>query len=79
MTKEAVIEHIVAIINQLPEDKAVEIARFADLIMESNNKLLQVNAQLQKMRDLLTDQLTEMNAKGAATHFTEAPTFHIKA
>ncbi len=79
MTKEAVIEHVVAVINQLPEDKAAEVARFADLLMETNNKLLQVNARLQKMRELLTDQLNEMDNKGAAIHLTEAPTFHIKA
>ena len=79
MTKEAVIEHVVAVINQLPEDKAAEIARFADLLMETNNKLLQVNARLQKMRELLTDQLNEMDNKGAAVNLTEAPTFHIKS
>ena len=78
MTKQAIIEHTVAVINQLPEDKAAEIARFADLLMESNKKLLQVNAQLQKMRELLTNQLTEMNDKGGIAHLTEAPTFHIK-
>ncbi|PJJ83412.1 hypothetical protein [Mucilaginibacter auburnensis] len=79
MTKQALIEHTVAIMNKLPEDKAAEIARFANLLMESNNKLSQVSDQLQKMRELLTRQLNELNVKRDATHLTEAPTFHIKA
>lgn len=79
MTKQAIIERTVAIMNELPEDKAAEIARFADLLMESNNKLLQVSNQLQKTRDLLTDQLNEMNLNSSVSTLADMPTFHIKA
>ncbi len=78
MTKQAIIEHTVAVMNELPEDKAAEIARFADLLMDSNNKLLQVSSQLQKMRELLTDQLNELNVDSSINDLAEATTFHIK-
>ena len=34
MTKQAIIEHTVNVINQLPEDKAVEISDFADFLIK---------------------------------------------
>lgn len=34
MTKQAIIEHTVNVINQLPEEKAVEISDFADFLIK---------------------------------------------
>ncbi|TSJ42947.1 hypothetical protein FO440_01790 [Mucilaginibacter corticis] len=39
MTKQAIIEHTIEVINQLPEDKAVEIADFADFLIRQQDEL----------------------------------------
>ena len=39
MTKQAIIEHTIEVINQLPEDKAVEIADFADALIRQQDEL----------------------------------------
>ena len=39
MTKQAIIEHTIEVINQLPEDKAAEIARFADLLIAKQDEI----------------------------------------
>jgi hypothetical protein len=36
MTKQAIIEHIILVINQLPEDKAAQISDFADYIIKKH-------------------------------------------
>ena len=38
MTKQAIIEHTIEVINQLPEDKAVEIAEFADSLIRQQDE-----------------------------------------
>jgi len=38
MTKQAIIEHTIDVINQLPDDKAVEIADFADLLIRRQDE-----------------------------------------
>jgi hypothetical protein len=46
MTREAIIERTVQIINQLPEDKAIEISDFADFIIKRyEEQLLAENIQ----------------------------------
>jgi len=46
MIREAIIERIIQIINQLPEDKALEIADFADFIIKKyEEQLLTDNIQ----------------------------------
>ena len=39
MTKQAIIEHTIEVINQLPEDKAAEIADFADSLIRQQDEL----------------------------------------
>ena len=39
MTKQAIIDHTIEVINQLPEDKAVEIADFADALIRQQDEL----------------------------------------
>jgi hypothetical protein len=46
MIREAIIERTIQIINQLPEDKALEIADFADFIIKKyEEQLLKDNIQ----------------------------------
>ena len=40
MIREAIIERTIQIINQLPEDKALEIADFADFIIKKHEEQL---------------------------------------
>jgi hypothetical protein len=50
MTKDAIIEKMVQIINQLPKDKASEIADFADFICKKyEDQLLLENIQMMVM------------------------------
>ena len=39
MTKQAIIEHTIDVINQLPDDKAAEIADFADQLIREQEEL----------------------------------------
>ena len=39
MTKQAIIDHTVNAINQLPEDKAVEISDFADFLIKRHEDI----------------------------------------
>jgi hypothetical protein len=39
MTKQAIIEHTIEVINQLPDDKAAEIADFADQLIRQQDEL----------------------------------------
>jgi hypothetical protein len=39
MTKQAIIEHTIEVINQLPDDKAAEIADFADFLIRKQDEL----------------------------------------
>lgn len=39
MTKKAIIEHTINVINQLPDDKAVEISDFADFLIQRYEEL----------------------------------------
>ena len=48
MIREAIIERTIQIINQLPEDKALEIADFADLIIKKYEEQL-LTANIQKV------------------------------
>ncbi|MGY3214684.1 hypothetical protein [Mucilaginibacter sp. HD30] len=60
MTKQAIIEHTIDVINQLPEDEATKIAEFADLLIESENKLVAMHARLKQMREELIVQMDEL-------------------
>lgn len=54
MTKQAIIEHTIEVINQLPEDKAAEIAEFADLLIEiskKSDKLIERRQLINKVRE----------------------------
>ena len=48
MTRQAIIEHTLKVINQLPEDKAKEISDFADFIIKrhDDHKLIEGIQQL---------------------------------
>jgi hypothetical protein len=48
MTKQAIIEHTIDVINQLPDDKAVEIAEFADQLIRQQEEL-HLNIDVQKL------------------------------
>ncbi|MDO8315963.1 MAG: hypothetical protein Q7T12_00375 [Flavobacterium sp.] len=48
MIREAIIERTIQIINQLPEDKALEIADFADFIIKKYEEQL-LTANIQKV------------------------------
>jgi hypothetical protein len=48
MTKQAIIEHTIEVINQLPDDKAAEIADFADLLISQQDEL-NLNKDIQKL------------------------------
>ncbi len=39
MTKQAIIEHTIEVINLLPEDKAAEVANFADQLIKQQDEL----------------------------------------
>ena len=63
MTKQAIIEHTTDVINQLSENEAAEIARFADLLIlldAKENNLMRINAKLNQLRAELTNQLDEL-------------------
>jgi hypothetical protein len=47
MTKQAIIEHTIDVINQLPDDKAAEIADFADQLIREQEEL-HLNSDVQK-------------------------------
>lgn len=60
MTKQAIIEHTIEVINQLPEDKAAEIADFADLLIKQQDEL-HLNKDIQQLAssksfDFLNDE-----------------------
>ena len=48
MIREAIIERTIQVINQLPEDKAMEIADFADFIIKKYEEQL-LTANIQKV------------------------------
>ena len=61
MTKQAIIERTIKAINQLPEDKAVEISDFADFIIKKfeDNRIIENIQQLasnSQVFDFLNDE-----------------------
>ncbi|RBN50676.1 hypothetical protein [Flavobacterium psychrolimnae] len=57
MIREAIIERTIQIINQLPEDKALEIADFADFIIKKYEE------------QLLTDNIQKVVVESEAFNF----------
>lgn len=57
MKREAIIERTIQIINQLPEDKALEIADFADFIIKKYEE------------QLLTDNIQKVVVESEAFNF----------
>ena len=57
MIREAIIERTIQIINQLPEDKALEIADFADFIIKKHEE------------QLLTDNIQKVVVESEAFNF----------
>ena len=57
MIREAIIKRIIQIINQLPEDKALEIADFADFIIKKYEE------------QLLTDNIQKVVVESEAFNF----------
>ena len=47
MTKQAIIEHTIEVINQLPDDKAAEIAEFADLLIKQQSEMIAFDIDVQ--------------------------------
>ncbi len=60
MTKQVIIEHISEVINQLPDSEAVKIAEFADLLLETENKLVATRNKLELLRKDMMAQLNKL-------------------
>lgn len=48
MTRQAIIDRTVEVINQLPDEKASEISDFADFLLKKHEELL-INQNIQKL------------------------------
>lgn len=49
MTKQAIIEHTIDVINQLSDDKATELVEFADLLIKQQNEVAMFDADINSL------------------------------
>jgi hypothetical protein len=75
MTKKAIIEHTIDVINQLPAKEAAKIAEFADLLIDKPNKLFRIEEKLKQMREELIVELDESTFNNDLQSFATNPTF----
>ncbi|WP_214073335.1 hypothetical protein [Mucilaginibacter sp. dw_454] len=67
MTKQAIIEHTIEVINQLPEDKAVEIAEFADLLIKVANREDKAIERMKRIRELKEELTFDSDVQSLAS------------
>ena len=60
MTKQAIIEHTIDVINQLSDDKAAELAAFADLLITLENEIVAQQTRIKQLKEEATDNLDKL-------------------